>query len=108
MPDDFLVLAKEAQEEMFGIDARGAEVAGFVPSEEDHATGAFCITLKHKSILREKLSHAEVFCGLQRRAAFPADYGTAVPADEWVGDFRGAFGAIKWFRVLRRLDGHQE
>jgi hypothetical protein len=109
MPDDFFVLAKKPEEEVFRIDAGGAEVAGFITGEKDHAASAFCVTLKHKmNPGREELSHAQVFCCFQRSAAFSADDSAAISADERVRHFGGAIRAIEWFRVLGRFSGHQE
>ena len=34
-----LIFSEESEEEMFGIDAVGAELAGFVAGEKDDATG---------------------------------------------------------------------
>ena len=52
--------------------------------------------------------HGQIFCGFQRRAAFSADDGAAVSADERIGDFDGAVGAIERFLIRKGFGGHQE
>src|SRR5438445_7402095 len=92
---EVLVLAKKSEEEMFGIDARRAEVTGFVTSEEHCPPSAFCVTLKHEiNPGREELSHAQFVRCFQYRAAFPADDCATVSADKRVGDFLCAAGAV--------------
>ena len=44
-----LVFAQQAQQQMLGLDARAAELAGLVAGEEDHSPGFFGITFKHSS-----------------------------------------------------------
>jgi hypothetical protein len=42
------VLAKQAEEEMFGLNVRAAKLAGFIPREEDHSARLLRVSLKHK------------------------------------------------------------
>jgi hypothetical protein len=41
---------------MFGLDVRAAVLAGFVSSEEHHATGLLGVALKHDSVEDESTS----------------------------------------------------
>ena len=43
-----LVFAQQAEEQVFGLDVRTAELAGLVPREEDHPPRLLRVTLKHK------------------------------------------------------------
>jgi hypothetical protein len=43
-----LVLSKQAQEEMFGLDVRAAKLAGFIPREENYSARLLRVSLKHK------------------------------------------------------------
>ena len=43
-----LVLPHQAQEKVFGLDGGASELAGFVPSEKDHPSGFFGVSLKHE------------------------------------------------------------
>src|SRR5579859_687288 len=49
------------------------------------------------------LSNSQVGGRFQRRAAYPADHGRAVPTDQGIRDFAGAAGAVK--RLRRRWSG---
>src|SRR5664279_2876673 len=44
------VLAKQAEEQMFGLDVWTPELAGFIPREEDHSTRLLRVSLKHKKL----------------------------------------------------------
>jgi hypothetical protein len=61
----------------------------------------------HQFQLREELSHAQVFGGFEWRAAFAADDGAAIAADERVKDFGGAFRAVEQFWLWACFGGHQ-
>jgi hypothetical protein len=41
------VLPEESEQEVFGLDAGSAELAGFVAGEKDDAAGFFGIALEH-------------------------------------------------------------
>jgi hypothetical protein len=43
-----LVLSHQTQEKVFGLNGGAAELAGFVPSEKDHPSGFFGVSLKHE------------------------------------------------------------
>ena len=43
-----LVLPHQSQEKVFGLNGGASELAGFVPSEKDHAPGFFGVSLKHE------------------------------------------------------------
>ena len=44
-----LVFAQQAEQQVFGFDVGTAELAGFIPREEDHPPRFLRITLKHKT-----------------------------------------------------------
>ena len=44
-----LIFAQQPQQQVLGLDARAAELAGFVAGEKDHPAGLFGITFKHNS-----------------------------------------------------------
>src|SRR6266851_3468014 len=48
--NEFLVFAQNAEEKVFGLDQRRADLAGLVAGEEDYPPSFFCVPLKHKSI----------------------------------------------------------
>ena len=43
-----LVFPQQAQQQVFGLDVRAAELAGLVAREEDHPPRLFRVTLKHR------------------------------------------------------------
>src|ERR1039457_194995 len=43
-----LVLAKQAEEQMFGLDVGTPELTGFIPRKEDHSARLLRVSLKHK------------------------------------------------------------
>src|ERR1700722_1919752 len=43
------ILAEQAEQQMFSLDARTAKLAGFIPGEEDYPASLFGITFKHIS-----------------------------------------------------------
>jgi hypothetical protein len=56
-----LVLAQQAQQQVFRLDIRAAELAGFIPGKKNNAAGVFCISLKHRFFLEGRpacLPHA--------------------------------------------------
>ena len=58
-----LVFAEEPEQEMLGLDVRGAELAGLIPGEEDDAPRFFCIAFEHDSSERLRLpSRMPVVC----------------------------------------------
>src|ERR1044071_4304086 len=54
-----LVFSKESQQQVFSLDIRRTELAGFVPRKKDDAPCLFCVTLKHKApeLLRGRKAH---------------------------------------------------
>src|ERR1700722_969305 len=57
-----LILPQQSEQQVFGLDARAAELAGFVACEEDYATGLFGITFKHNSCsIRNRTDSEELF-----------------------------------------------
>jgi hypothetical protein len=42
-----LIFAQQAEQQVFGLDVRGAELARLVAREEDYASGLFCVPFKH-------------------------------------------------------------
>jgi hypothetical protein len=46
-----LVFAQQSEQKMFRFDRWRAQLAGFVPREEDHAPGFFRIPLEHDQLL---------------------------------------------------------
>src|ERR1700679_3879857 len=44
-----LILPQQAEQQVLSFNARTAELAGFIPGEEDYPAGLFGITFKHNS-----------------------------------------------------------
>src|SRR5205814_9805565 len=42
-----LVFAQQSQQQMFGLDIRRAELAGFITSKEDYSPRLFCVAFEH-------------------------------------------------------------
>jgi len=44
------IFAQQSEQQVFGLNIRRAELAGFIPREKDDAPGFLCIAFKHKPI----------------------------------------------------------
>src|SRR5262245_35975464 len=49
------VLAQQAQEQVFGLDVGGAELAGLITRKKDYAPRLFCIPLEHVALASRSL-----------------------------------------------------
>ena len=59
---------------MFGLDVGAAVLAGFIPSEEDHAAGFFGIALKHISVGDESMSFTPLLAMAGASPAWAGNY----------------------------------
>jgi hypothetical protein len=53
------IFAQQSEQQVFGLNIRRAELAGFIPREKDDAPGFLCIAFKHKPIPPEFARKAE-------------------------------------------------
>ncbi len=53
------IFAQQSEQQVFGLNIRRAELAGFIPREKDYAPGFLCIAFKHKPIPPEFARKAE-------------------------------------------------
>src|SRR5215813_13453358 len=62
-----LVFAQQAQEQVFGLNVRRSELAGFIARKKDYAPRLFCVPLEHVALTSRNLP-----AHLNRKASLPS------------------------------------